>query len=175
MNKFLALLILFVISCSNDKSLTTSSLNNALNSDTESFDSDTPPSEIDCTDDTKCSGSSILKCSDNKWSSYKTCATTETCQEYGKGVALCIDNSNPASALTLTLRSKTMVPPAGVRAIFSIRKDNGLPISKLKDITVINNETGKAFTQDALYASYKFIPPLEPADMSESILLYNLS
>jgi len=169
----LALFILLAISCS-ENSTAPAPLSSASDKDTESFDSDVFSSGTDCTGDTKCSGNIILKCSDNKWASYKTCLATEACQKFGSASALCVDNSSPASALTLTLKSKREVFPAGVRVAFSVAKDNGMPVQKLsaKDITVINNETGKSFSGETpalSEATNQSFYTMLTLDMSDSI------
>ncbi|MBN2718594.1 MAG: carbohydrate-binding protein [Deltaproteobacteria bacterium] len=117
--------------------------------DTETVETETDTLP-ECYGQKMCEENMLMLCGAEGWVAYRDCAAVgTTCEAFREGSAICVADATPATSLVLTEISQLQVPPAGIRVVFSVEKDNGMPASglTLDNFIIINDETGQPFNE----------------------------
>ncbi|MBN2527537.1 MAG: carbohydrate-binding protein [Deltaproteobacteria bacterium] len=117
--------------------------------ETDSKDSESA-TVAECFGQKKCEGTTLMLCSEDGWFAYRDCALdTLVCENFSEGKALCVEGAGAATSLVLTEVEKMELAPAGIRVVFTVTKDNGMPMAGLgtEDFTIVNDETGLPFNE----------------------------
>ena len=132
----------------------TTSVDTVSDTTVDTADTETQDTETDtlpeCYGQKMCDGGVLTLCGETGWMAYRDCAAEGfVCEEFMENAALCVVEETAATSLVLTEVSQMQIAPAGIRVVFSVTKDNGMPASGLtaENFTITNDETGLPFSE----------------------------